>query len=95
MQRLQQQQIVRREEIEKQLESCRNEYAAIAKERAAIQGKLEINEKLIKDMEHKISELKRQHESEIFAVQADYMTLRTQVSSYLMDMKNSILLESK
>lgn len=81
--------------MEKQLDLSRNEYNAIAKERAAIQGKLDTNEKMIKDMEFKISELKRQHDSEIFAVQADYMSLKTQVSSYLMDMKNSIFLESK
>lgn len=88
--KLLQQQDHRREQIQVQLTNLRQDYTTLSEERSRLINKMDQTEKMIKDMESKLFELRRTHDNEMFNLRADCLNLKTQVSHYLNEVKKAL-----
>lgn len=88
--RLQNQQEQRRQQIGMRLKTLQEEYTVVAEERARVMAKVEQSDKVIKDFEFKMSDLRRTHESEMVNLRADCLNLKSQVLVYSNEVKKSL-----
>lgn len=88
--RLQTQQEQRRHQIGERLRVLQEEYAVVSEERAKVLAKVEQSEKVIKDFETKMADLRRSHESEMINLRSDCLALKTQVILYSNEVKKAL-----
>lgn len=88
--KLNQQQTAKRDVIEESLKSLHQEYDLISKERQAIQEKIDRNDKLVKEMETKVVDVRRHHDHEVANLQQAYSNLSAQVQVYHHDLKKHL-----
>ncbi len=85
--RLQSQQEQRRLQIGQRLKTLQEEYSIVAEERTRVMAKVDQSEKVIKDFEIKMSDLRRTHESEMVNLRSDCLLLKSQVMAYSSEVK--------
>lgn len=88
--RLQTQQENRRQQVSQRLKVLQEEYGVVAEERARVAAKVEQSERVIKDFESKMADLRRTHETEMVNLRADCMALKAQVLQYSNDVKKAL-----
>ena len=88
--RLQTQQEQRRQQIGQRLKQLQDEYAMVADERTKVILKIEQSEKVIKDFEAKMGDIRRVHEAEMLNLRSDCLTLKTQVILYTNEVRKSL-----
>lgn len=88
--RLQTQQEQRRQQIGQRLTVLQAEYSQVAEERSRTMAKVEQSEKVVKDFEFKMTDLRRTHEAEMVNLRSDCLTLKTQVLQYSGEVKKSL-----
>lgn len=88
--RLQQNQEERRGKIKVQLKALQDEYQAVADDRNQCLSKIEQSDRLVKDFEMKMSDLRRGHEAEMAGMRSECVALRAKVGSYIEEMKKQI-----
>jgi predicted nucleic acid-binding Zn-ribbon protein len=88
--RLQTQQEQRRQQIGQRLKTLQEEYTIVAEERARVMAKVEQSDKVIKDFEFKMADLRRTHEAEMVNLRADCLSLKSQVLVYSNEVKKSL-----
>ena len=84
------QQANKRSLVDATLSSLRSDYEAISKERAAIQLKIDKNDRCIKELELKMADLKRSHEQELLGLTNAYQSLKQQVGIYTGDLTKQL-----
>ena len=89
--RLVSQQALKRDAAKQKMESLRKEHQDILSERASVQAKVLETERVIKDFQNKITEVRRHHEDEMETIKADFESLRVQVQSYHAEIRRTLL----
>ena len=88
--RLQSQQEQRRQQIGQRLKVLQEEYGVVAEERTRVTAKVEQSEKVVKDFEQKMADLRRTHEAEMVNLRSDCLHLKSQVISYSNEVKKTL-----
>lgn len=88
--RLQTQQEARRQQVGERLRALQAEYGGVAEERARVTAKSEQAERVVKDFEARMGDLKRTHETEMVNLRADCLLLKSQVLAYSGEVKKAL-----
>ena len=89
--RLQKQQQERHEKISIRLKTLQEEYQVVAEDRTKASLKIEQSEKIIKDFESRMNELRRSHESEVASMRSECVSLKARVIAYANEVKKSFV----
>lgn len=88
--RLQAQQKEKREKLKIRLESLNSEYCHMSEERKNYAFVSEKNELSVKELESKISEIRRSHDLDIASIRQESVNLRAKVESYLSELQKAL-----
>lgn len=88
--RLQKHQQERREKASARLKTLQEEYQVVAEERSKASLRIEQSEKVIKDFESRMNELRRSHESEVAAMRSECVALKARVILYANEVKKNL-----
>lgn len=88
--RLHRSQQERRDRVATRLKTLQEEYQVVADDRGRASAKIEQSDKLVKDFEMRMNELRRGHESEIAAMRTECVALKARVVSYTTEMKKQL-----
>lgn len=88
--RLQKTQQEKREKLHEKLQKLQSEYEVVAQERSAANLKIESSEKMVKDFEVKMSELRRSHDGEVAAMRNECVALKARVLAYTSELKKHL-----
>lgn len=80
----------KRVETQCNLTELKNEYSKIMEEKLKLSHEIEQNERIAKEFEFKLNDLKREFETEMFATMSDCLNLKNQVVNYCKNIKKSI-----
>ena len=80
----------KREKTENKLQNLQLEYQQTSEDRQRATARIEGNEKLIKEYEHKMSELRQLHESELALVRSECINMKSKVIQYLNELKKQL-----
>lgn len=83
-------QLERRAKLAKRLEELQRDYRAVSEERSNAMLKIEQSEKIVKDFETKMSDIKRAHEAEIVAMRGECVALKAKVFAYTNELKKAL-----
>lgn len=92
--RLQRAQQDRRDKIATLLKTLQEEYQVVAEERSRASAKIEQSDKLVKDFESRMAELRRSHETEVAAMRTECVALKARVMGYTSEMEKHVKRQS-
>lgn len=87
-------QLERRAKLAKRLEELQRDYRAVSEERAGAMLKVEQSEKIVKEFETKMNDVRRAHETEIVAMRGECVALKARVFAYTHELKKTLRLAS-
>jgi kinetochore protein Nuf2 len=90
--RLQRGQQERREKMGTRLKTLQEEYQIVAENRSRAASKIEQSDKLVKDFEARMGELRQSHETEVATMRTECVALKARVASYTNEMKKHLIL---
>lgn len=90
MTRLERTQDERRLNLTSRLDSLQEQHLTVVEEREKVTLQSDSNERAIKDLESRIADLRRVHESEIVALRTDCVSLKTRVTAYACEVKKNL-----